>query len=46
MINRPFFLYNNMNFSKDRSVSQKLSFQPVKSRQHKKKQKQQKKNIS
>ena len=38
------FQYNNMIFSKDRSVSQDLSFQTIKTRHHKKEKKKQRKN--
>ena len=37
MINIHFFQYNNMIFSKDRSSSQDLSFQTIKTGHHKKK---------
>ena len=36
MIKLHFFQYNNILFSKDRSVSRDLSFQTIKTRHHKK----------
>ena len=42
MIKVPFFKRNNIIFSKDRSVSHKLSFQTIKTRHHKKEKKEKK----